>query len=261
MNRTVLYCEDSMEGIFTAIYMAYEWKLDHECTSIRINSSENIELFTEYITIDSNNIKSEKVAKTICSKFGYNTFYTTCECIASRDVNKANYIYHMLVYGISRKRNYNLINDLNNVYVQKVFELGRECNNEMLHLRGFLRFEELDNGVLFAKIGPKNNIITFLAPHFADRLPNENFVIYDDIRQIFVIHPAFKEWIVLTGDYLKENAIKYSEKEVFYSQLFQEFCHSISIKERKNLSLQKQMLPIRFQKYMTEFLNFKGSGQ
>lgn len=253
MDRKVLYCEDSMEGIFTSVYHAYEWKLNHASTSIRIKQDENMELFTEYIHIESDSVKCEKVARTILIRFGYDTFFTICECIASRDINKGNYIYHMLVHGISEKRNYNLIRDLSNMYVQKVFELGRECGNEMTHLRGFLRFEELKNGVLFAKIGPKNNIITFLAPHFADRLPNENFVIYDDVRQIFILHPALKDWIVVTGDYLAENHVEHSVSEEFYSQLFTEFCHSIAIRERKNLSLRNQMLPIRFQKYMTEF--------
>ena len=253
MYRKVLYCDDSMEGIFTAVYKAYEMRFNHENTDIRISGDEDIELFTEYISIESDDEKCKKVARTIYNRFGYETFFTVCECIASSDTNKANYIYHMLVHGINRKTNYNLIKDLSNVYVQKVFELGRACNFEILHLRGFLRFEELKNGLLFSKIGPKNNVITFLAQHFADRLPNENFVIYDEIRQIFVLHPAFREWVVVTGDYLNENSVEYSSSEILYSSLFKEFCSSIAIKERKNISLQRQMLPIRFQQYMMEF--------
>lgn len=253
MYRKVLYCDDSMEGIFTAVYQAYEMKLNHENTAIRIMVNEDIELFTEYIRIESDEEKCRKVARTINSRFGYETFFTVCECMASRDINKANYIYHMIVHGINKKINYNLIKDLGNTYVQKVFELARACNFEILHLRGFLRFEELSNGLLFSKIGPKNNIITFLAQHFADRLPNENFVIYDEIRQMFILHPAFSEWVVVTGDYLNESSIEYSESEIMYSSLFKEFCSSIAIKERRNISLQKHMLPLRFQKYMKEF--------
>ena len=141
-----------------------------------------------------------------------------------------------------------------NLHVNKVFELSRYANNEILHLNGFLRFQELENQILFAKIGPRNNILTFLAPHFADRLPLENFVIYDDTREIFVVHPAKKQWYIVTGETLDQEMItNYSEKELKYRELFTFFCQKIAIKERKNLALQRNMLPIRFQEYMVEF--------
>ncbi|MBO5283384.1 MAG: DUF4130 domain-containing protein, partial [Lachnospiraceae bacterium] len=38
-----------------------------------------------------------------------------------------------------------------------------------------------------------------------------------------------------------------------YEELFRYFCHKIAIKERKNLALQNQMMPKRFQKYTIEF--------
>ena len=39
----------------------------------------------------------------------------------------------------------------------------------------------------------------------------------------------------------------------YYSELFEHFFHTIAIKERKNLGLQRNMLPLRYRKYMTEF--------
>ena len=58
---------------------------------------------------------------------------------------------------------------------------------------------ELENGMLFSRIGPKNDVVAFLMPHFADRLPIENFVIYDEKRNLFGIHPAGKPWYLLRG--------------------------------------------------------------
>ena len=46
----------------------------------------------------------------------------------------------------------------------------------------------------------------------------------------------------------------FSEKEEEYQELFQFFCNRISIRERENRRLQRSMLPLRFRKYMTEFM-------
>ncbi|MDY2607596.1 MAG: TIGR03915 family putative DNA repair protein, partial [Lachnospiraceae bacterium] len=147
----------------------------------------------------------------------------------------------------------NLINDLSDNYVNNVFKMAREVNNEILHLKGFLRFQELNGDILFSEIGPKNNILTFIAPHFADRLSNENFIIYDEIRNLCVVHPKYKEWVIVSGDFLSDKELEISSDEELYSNLYKKFCQSIAIKERTNIKLQTQMLPLRFQKYMTEF--------
>ena len=62
------------------------------------------------------------------------------------------------------------------------------------------QYKELESGILYAEIGPKNNIITFIVPHFADRLPLENFVIYDEKRDIYAVHPSKMDWYLVVGD-------------------------------------------------------------
>ena len=254
MRKKVLYCEDSIEGIFTAIYTAYECKYNHNDTIMRTCVDDNLEFFTEYINITSDDVKTLKVARTLIREFGEHCYIIICQCIASRNNNKADNVYHMIVKGLSMKNKLNLINDLSDNYVNNVFKMAREVNNEILHLKGFLRFQELNGDILFSKIGPKNNIITFIAPHFADRLPNENFIIYDEIRNLCVVHPEYQEWIIVSGDFLSDKELEISSYEELYSNLYKKFCQSIAIKERTNIKLQTQMLPLRFQKYMTEFI-------
>ena len=144
---------------------------------------------------------------------------------------------------------------LSDPYVHRVFELARNVANEAHYHVEFLRFCELKGGVLLARIGPKNNIVTFITPHFADRLPLENFVIQDENRNIFAVHPAGKDWFLVTGQERMQIAeMPVSEGEEKYGELFCHFFHTIAIKERKNLGLQRNMLPIRYRKYMTEFI-------
>lgn len=70
-------------------------------------------------------------------------------------------------------------------------------------------------------------------PHFADRLPVENFVIYDDTRGLFGVHPAGRQWYVLSGEEGAEPRLCLSERERQYQELFRRFCRTIAIKERK----------------------------
>ncbi len=254
MDKIILICEDSMEGVFSAIYEAYTRKCDPETTHIQIGETDNYELFSTYIETTADAEKTEKVSKTITRDFGEETFLFFCRALASKDKEKGDAVYHVIAHGLKMNNRRRAMENFTDSYVNKVFELSRYTNNEILHLEGFLRFQELENEVLFAKIGPSNNILTFLAPHFADRLPNENFIIYDDTRELCVVHPAGKTWFLISGEYLQEEAMRrFSDMEVAYQELFTFFCRKIAIKERKNLALQRQMLPLHFQKYMSEF--------
>lgn len=142
-------------------------------------------------------------------------------------------------------------------YVNQTFSLARAAGNEYHHLKGFARFEELENTILYSKIAPKNNILTFLMVHFADRFPMEDFLVFDAGRYLFGIHPAGKPWYTLQGkdawEKVRSETEKLSTAELHYRELFRSFCHTIAIKERENRELQRNMLPLRFQEYMVEF--------
>lgn len=254
-----LLCEDSLEGIFTAVYEAYRRRLTPQCTHVRTGGIGNYSLFTEYIEIETEGAKAEKVMHTLRERLGMEAYTAVCHAAASWQDSKADAVYHTIVRGLLKRRPGQIMGDLADDAVRTVFELSRAVNNEILHLRGFLRFEELEGGVLFARIGPKNDILVYLAPHFADRFPQENFMIYDENRERLVLHPAGGEWYMrslLQGGgepAIRENELIYSGAEAEYQELFRHFCHKIAIKERENKDLQRGMCPLRFQSYMPEF--------
>ena len=55
------------------------------------------------------------------------------------------------------------------------------------------------------------------------------------------------------GEILQNIAVAADMPKEKYSELFSHFFHTIAIKERTNPGLQRNMLPIRYRKYMTEF--------
>ncbi len=254
MEEYYLICEDSLEGIFTGIYDAYLMKKPHNRIHICLGEDDNYRLFAVYQTHPPDEKKAASVARTVIRQFGEETYLAICRALASEKPDKAEAVYKTVAAGLALKDKRDLMGNLSNPYIHRVFELARFTANEAHYHVEFLRFKELENGILYAVIGPKNNVLTFIVPHFADRLPLENFVIHDEIRNIFAMHPAKGEWYLVCGD---ENRLQaehaFSEGEKKYSELFTSFFHTIAIKERSNYGLQRNMLPIRYRRYMTEF--------
>lgn len=259
MEENVLICENNLEGIFSGIYEAYRQRMKHEATRIQTGEDENLRLFANYMNITTMPEHAIKVMRTLRKEFGEDVYKSLCFALVSDDSEKAQVVYQTVVWGLQAYQagfRGSIMGNLANDNIRRVMELSRGTNNELCHLRGFLRFQEVEEGILYSSIGPKNDILALLTPHFADRLPMENFIIFDEKRRMASVHQASGEWYLISDmeQGTEEIALHYTEEELHYQELFRYFCHKISIKERKNLDLQRNMLPIRFRKYMTEFM-------
>lgn len=259
---TVYQCEDTLEGVFTAIYNAYEEQRDHRDTRISLNGEAY--LFAEYIRVESQEEKAAKVIRTLKRRFGTEDYEKICFALSSGEEDKAQAVYQTIVKGLERDAGPgHLFDNLADDDCRRAYYLSRSASRENRHLYGFLRFEEIQGKILYARIGPKNRLMPFLMSHFAERFPMENFVIHDERRSIFGVHPAGGAWFLVQDGGLaaKEHALRMSGAEAEIQELFAHFCRSIAIRERENLSLQQNMLPLRFREYMCEFDSGEKSSQ
>lgn len=277
-------CEDSPNGIFSGIYDAWDFKIKQNNMSCKDNTSalqhptdsthtcshedihivchepDNYQLFYEYIRVETSAEKADKVARTIQRRLGSEFYDIILNAILSivpakeNDLDKADAIYHTLVLGLNTAAGARAIHDLSNPYVHRLFTLSRATANEAHHLLGFLRFSELENGVLFSTIHPKNNALPILAEHFTDRLPQENFMIYDENRQLAAVHAAGKNFMLVDASGIDQDLFKRtSEKEAAYQKLWLTFFDQIAIQARVNPKLQAQNIPKRFWEDTPEF--------
>lgn len=250
---TVYRCEDSLESIFTAIYLSYEENREAKDTCLSLN--EDPILFAEDVPVKPDQEKTLKVMRTLKRRFGEEDYLTICMALAVPDEEKAQAVYRTVAKGLDERfARGHLFDNLADDNIMKTFSLARYAGREIGHLKQFVRFQELENGVLYSRIGPKCNTLTFIMPHFADRLPIENFVIYDTTRGIFGVHPAGRQWYLLSGEEAEEPEVNLSEEERRYQELFRHFCKTIAIRERRNLELQRNMAPLRYREYMVEFV-------
>lgn len=246
-------CEDSLEGIFTGIYVAWASGFGHENVRLLMKDQYEPEFFMEYETVEPDDEKSEKVARSIQRKISGEAFRVVCRAAFSARPERADTIYRFLIEGF--RHGGRVLRLLQRPAVAEVFALSRKVANEAHQYLEFIRFEQLENGVLFAAISPKSRVIMLVAPHFADRFPGENWVIYDDVREEAAIHMAGEDW--MTAKIPKGQAEAFLETygaSDHYEDLWKTFFHSIGIKERENPGCQRNFLPVWYRKHMTEFL-------
>lgn len=254
MEEKYIICEDSLEGIFTAIYDAYALREGHEHIHVQIGETDNYRLFASYLYSQPDPVKTEKVVRTLKSRLGEEVYLAVCRAAASLYSDKGEAVYRTVVEGLTGGSGRRTMENLRNSYVARTFELSRRTANEAHHEIEFIRFQELEQGILYAEIGPENNVLSFIMPHFADRLAPENFMIHDGKRGLFGVHPAKEEWYLVSGvDDFVRDSMKWSQKELKYQELFTLFHKTTAIGERNNSRLQQQMLPLRFRDYMVEF--------
>ena len=202
-KKKMLICDDTMEGIFTAVYDGWRWGNRGFSVGIAVREPDYPELFTENLEIISDSVKAFKVARTIKNRLGGQVYEAVCYAAASVHPEKGTAIFYLL---------------------RRALEKGR-----------------IDTRVL-----------ELLAPHFSDRFPNENWMIYDKKRQKVLAHEHGGECSVYIQAVLNTQEMDPVQSDE-YENLWKAFCSHITIPERKNPGLQRQFIPLKFRSNMPEF--------
>lgn len=253
-EKKILVCEDSLEGIFTAVYDGWHWGNKGIRVGITSEEPEYPELFTERVDIASDGEKAEKVARTVRRKLGEAVYEAVCYAAVSLHPDKGTAIYYLLRRALGQGRcDPGVLEALADPAVSLVSSLRVRVWHELHRFYGFVRFRELGGGVLFASIQPENDILELLGPHFSHRFPNENWMIYDEGREKVLTHEKGRECAVYIQAALNRELQEIPAETDEYEALWKAFCTCITIPERKNEKLQKQFVPLKFRSNMVEF--------
>ena len=133
--------------------------------------------------------------------------------------------------------------------VYAVQEAEKKVNVEIHRLKGLIRFSEMGNRVMYSPIEPDHDILEFLAEHFCDRFKHEAFLIHD-VRRSKALAGYQGRWYIRR--FTKEELAPLSEDEKEYSRLWKHYFENMAIKERINPRCQKNMMPVRYWKNLTE---------
>ncbi|MCT4564773.1 MAG: TIGR03915 family putative DNA repair protein [Maledivibacter sp.] len=237
--------DGSFDGLLTSIYEAYYRKDIPE--KILFNKDPQENLLVNRIHISTDIGKSKKVYDSIKNKISSralkNIFYT----YLSEEENLGTWVYKYLRLGWKIGKNVDL--NMSDDGVLKIYKTRRSVEREVHLLTGLIRFRRLEANIYYAPVEPMYNTVGLLAPHFAERLGDQNWVIHDVKRGIGAVYNK-EEWII--SDINFKHDLKFGEDETFFQNLWREYFKSVAIKNRINPKLQKKNMPMRYWRYLVE---------
>lgn len=241
----MIYVTDgSFEGILSAIFEAYENKEIPE--SIVSRDFYQISLDTDVKEIHTNEEKSGRVYNAIIEKMSHEVLETIYKAWLSEhyEVGTALYKYVKIGLKIGKK----VLSYLQNPDVLLVNDLAHKVAFESHRFLGILRFKKLKNGLYYSRIEPDNNITMLIAEHFAQRMSDQSWIIHDAKRNVYALYDTNEivftnEEIPITSDGIVDT---------MFEQLWKNYFKTIAIESRKNPRLQRQYMPRRYWKNLTE---------
>ena len=141
-----------------------------------------------------------------------------------------------------------VLNRLTDPTVATLMAAVKHLQNEIHRFKMFVRFADYE-GILAAKMEPKNDVLPFLVEHFTNRFPNEVLFLYDESYKKALIYRPYEATIVPMEDFVFEEE---SREEKAYQQLWQTFYDTIAIEGRINENARRNHMPKWYWKNITE---------
>jgi probable DNA metabolism protein len=122
----------------------------------------------------------------------------------------------------------------------------------------FVRFQQTIDNIFFAPVEPQFDVLPYTVRHFRNRFADQQWLIYDVRRDYgFYYNLETVTEITLSEKNFSGHDGKLAggiaqEDEVMYQTLWKSYFKHIHIEERRNAKLQRQHMPRRYWKFLTE---------
>lgn len=239
--------DGSFDGLLTSIYTAY-YSNEKPEDIVRKEDFE-LTLLTEPIYITSDEIKASKVYNAIKNKISAEALSNIFYAYLSEIKNSSYTIYEYVKLGFKLGPKVDLY--LHNDTVLKIDNISKKVTHEFQRMTGFVRFNCINNNLYYSAIEPDHNILTLLAPHFAERLSNEKWIIHDLKRELAAMYNG-SQWVVSPLSKEQGEALSSAAENELYEKLWIDYFNNIAVENRINLKLQKSHMPKRYWKHLTE---------
>ena len=170
----------------------------------------------------------------------YKVFLSSCP-------DKENMLLHYLELGFKMGGDISRLHG--NPVVFDVQKIDRQVSFEVHRYKGLIRFTVLANGVMYSPMEPDSDVLELLADHFTVRFRNDPFIIHDKKRNKAMI-AAGGQWYIC--EFNETDLPDKAREELDYQRLWRNYFDTIAIKERTNKKCQKNFMPVRYWKHLTE---------
>jgi probable DNA metabolism protein len=250
---TLLSYDSTFEGFLTAVFEIYEYKYPNPKIIKKDDLQHN--LFAKPIKIVTDILKSDRVIKKLNDQLKTDGVRSLIYAFLSEKPGIEDVLCNVINYSVQNPK-VNIMKDFANDNVLQISQLTKNVGREKHRMEAFIRFEQLKDGIYFAKIDPDFDVLTLIIRHFKNRYQDQKWLIYDLRRKYGVYYDLNDVEIVSMDLDIKtlndKTSQVYSETEINYQKLWWEYFDHTNIKERKNTKLHIQHVPKRYWKYLTE---------
>ena len=245
--------DKTFEGLLTAVFDAYNRKTFPD----RLLGVEELEpLFTEECyTVITDEAKSGRVWQGLQKKL----MVVSCNMLRyvwlSELPGSDELIFRYICKAFDNKHSIEM--NFADCDVLDMRNLAKKVVKERMRLIELVRFQKAADDIFFAPVSPDHNSLPLTLEHFTDRFADQKWIIYD-IKRNYGYYYDLKtvtEMMLDSKDLFPEGKLDeklMAEDEKLFQELWKGYFKSMTIKERINLKLQRQHLPERYWKYLTE---------
>ncbi len=245
--------DKTFEGLLCCVFLAFDTK---ETPDILLSYGEAKPLFLEKtFHIVTEEAKAKRVwqglEKKISQSACHMLLYVWLSELPEADLLIFRYICKAFQSPASIELNFG------DADVLRCAEIYKKVSQSRQKVIQFVRFQKTSDGIFFAAVSPDFNVISLVADHFRNRYADQPWIIFDTKRKFglyYDLHKTeeitFNESPVSASGKLKEDQA--DAEELLYQQMWKDYFKTMAIKERVNLKLQRQHMPVRYWKYLTE---------
>ena len=201
--------DKTFDGLLSCVFFAYEQK---KFPDFILSESDQKPLFVdEQYRIITEKEKSLRVWKALEKKLSKIARYMMLSVWLSELPETEMLLFRYIRKNIAHPEGVEM--NFGDDDVLRIKEIAQKVAKEAEQLRQFVRFQETADGIYFAPVSPRYDVLSLIG--------------------------------VLDEE-------KLSSDETFFQQMWKEYFKSTTIKERINLKLQRQHMPRRYWRYLTE---------
>jgi probable DNA metabolism protein len=246
--------DNTFEGFLSVIFECYSRKIEPVNICPEKNHQEILFIHKEKIITDL--LHADRVWKGLQKKLTPDTCQLPYTAFLSGEtgIEMALYRFIKLVFASPVP----ITSDYGNPDVLMVRKAARKVMLEAMRMVQFIRFQLTLDDIYFAPVNPAYDVLPMILQQFKSRFADQVWLIYDLRRDygFFYDHQTIEEVTLSEKSFSAANGNMPSgllqEDEAVYQRMWNDYCQSITIRERLNLKLQKQHMPKRYWKFLPE---------
>lgn len=252
---TIYIFDGSFDGMLSAVFDSFARK---ENVDILQTSEAPLPLF--YDTLHEVATDNEKASR-VWRKFRKTVSKGASSALTAAFLtDSADFPLHALRF-ISRAvtSTSTIENDFSDPSVLAVLKEVRRVRGEAHRLLQFVRFQKAADGTYFAMTEPMFDVLPMAVNHFVDRFSDQPFILYDRCRDYGYHYDGTETRRITLSETQgritssgKLTADIADKSERLYQELWRTYFKAIAITERTNPRKQRQDMPVRYWKYLTE---------